>query len=116
MSEAGPESIIPLDGSDHAVDLWQETGVRLGMFGGGKDTAAPLQISPVLDAEASSSGSGSESRKSVDININGSGRITAGGGISKADVVNILMERVRDVIVDIIEEEILVGGDAAYEY
>ena len=86
------------------------------MFGGGKDTAAPLQISPVLDAEASSSGSGSESRKSVDININGSGRITAGGGISKADVVNILMERVRDVIVDIIEEEILVGGDAAYEY
>lgn len=116
VSEAGPESIIPLDGSDHAVDLWQETGVRLGMFGGGKDTAAPLQISPVLDAEASSSGSGSESRKSVDININGSGRITAGGGISKADVVNILMERVRDVIVDIIEEEILVGGDAAYEY
>lgn len=116
VSEAGPESIIPLDGSDHAVDLWQETGVRLGMFGGGKDTAAPFQISPVLDAEASSSGSGSESRKSVDININGSGRITAGGGISKADVVNILMERVRDVIVDIIEEEILVGGDAAYEY
>ena len=47
VSEAGPESIIPLDGSDHAVDLWQETGVRLGMFGGGKDTAAPLQISPV---------------------------------------------------------------------
>ncbi len=106
-----------MDGSDHAVDLWQETGVRLGMFGGGKDTAAPLQISPVLDAEASSSGSlGSESRKSVDININGNGRITAGGGISKADVVNILMERVRDVIVDIIEEEIFVGGDAAYEY
>ena len=37
-------------------------------------------------------------------------------GMTKEDVVAILMEKARDVIEGIVEEDILVEGDGAYEY
>lgn len=38
VAEAGMESIIPIDGSRNAVNLWEETGQMLGMFGKGNGT------------------------------------------------------------------------------
>ncbi|WP_338826267.1 hypothetical protein MTBGP_09650 [Moorella thermoacetica] len=32
VAEAGPEAIIPLDGSPHSISLWQKTGERLGVL------------------------------------------------------------------------------------
>jgi hypothetical protein len=35
VAEAGPEAIIPLDGSRRAVSLWEKTGQLLGVGGSG---------------------------------------------------------------------------------
>lgn len=113
VAEAGPEAIIPLDGSSNALDLWQQAGERLGLLSGD----APIQMAPTLTGGAE--GGQKEAaggHRTIDININGNGRITAGGGISKDDVVQILLEKAREVISDIVEQDILVEGDGVYEY
>lgn len=33
FAEAGPEAFIPIDGSDNAKSIWQETGEALGVYG-----------------------------------------------------------------------------------
>ena len=116
VAEAGPEAIIPLDGSGNAMELWQEAGKRLGALEDG-----PIQIAPSMYSEGKNTdGNGQEakasSNRTIDININGNGSITAGKGVSKDDIVQVLMEKVRDVFVNIVTEEALVGGDASYEF
>lgn len=116
VAEAGPEAIIPLDGSGNAMELWQEAGKRLGALENG-----PIQIAPSMYSEGKNTdGNGQEakasSNRTIDININGNGSITAGKGVSKDDIVQVLMEKVRDVFVNIVTEEALVGGDASYEF
>lgn len=116
VAEAGPEAIIPLDGSGNAMELWQEAGKRLGALDDG-----PIQIAPsIYSGGKNTDGNGQEaktnSNRTIDININGNGSITAGKGVSKDDIVQILMEKVRDVFVNIVAEEALVGGDASYEF
>lgn len=34
IAERGPESIIPIDGSQRAIELWQQTGAMLGVYPG----------------------------------------------------------------------------------
>ena len=116
VAEAGPEAIIPLDGSGNAMELWQEAGKRLGALDDG-----PIQIAPsIYSGGKNTDGNGQEvktnSNRTIDININGNGSITAGKGVSKDDIVQVLMEKVRDVFVNIVAEEALVGGDASYEF
>lgn len=116
VAEAGPEAIIPLDGSGNAMELWQEAGKRLGALEDG-----PIQIAPSMySGGKNSDGNGQEakasSNRTIDININGNGSITASKGVSKDDIVQVLMEKVRDVFVNIVTEEALVGGDASYEF
>ncbi len=116
VAEAGPEAIIPLDGSGNAMELWQEAGKRLGALEDG-----PIQIAPSMYSRGKNTdGNGQEakasSNRTIDININGNGSITAGKGVSKDDIVQVLMEKVRDVFVNIVTEEALVGGDASYEF
>ncbi len=38
FAEEGPEAAIPLDGSSHAVSLWEKVGQLLGVFDGGRAT------------------------------------------------------------------------------
>lgn len=116
VAEAGPEAIIPLDGSGNAMKLWQEAGKRLGAL-----EDEPIQIAPSMYSEGKNADeNGQETKASrnrtIDININGNGSITAGKGVSKDDIVQVLMEKVRDVFVNIVTEEALVGGDASYEF
>ena len=114
VAEAGPEAIIPLDGSSNAFDLWQQAGERLGLLSGD----APIQIAPATLTGGAEGGQkeAAGSHRTIDININGNGRVTAGGGLSKDDVVQILLEKAREVISDIVEQDILVEGDGVYEY
>lgn len=114
VAEAGPEAIIPLDGSSNAFDLWQQAGERLGLLSGD----APIQMYPATLTGGAEGGQkeAAGGHRTIDININGNGRITAGGGLSKDDVVQILLEKAREVISDIVEQDILVEGDGVYEY
>ena len=116
VAEAGPEAIIPLDGSGNAMELWQEAGKRLGVLEDGPIQIAPPGYSEGKNAAGNRQETRVNSNRTIDININGNGSITAGKGVSKDDIVQVLMEKVRDVFVNIVTEEALVGGDASYEF
>lgn len=112
LAEAGPEAYIPLDGSDNAKAIWQEAGEILGMMD------SPITTTPEMPVKGDT-GSGDvekSSSKEINININGSGSFKVGGGVSKEDVVEILLDNVREALIGIIEQDILVEGEGAYEY
>lgn len=55
VAEAGPESIIPLNGSSRAISLWEKTGRLLGMSGrfdnldlSGDSGSSTITYSPTL--------------------------------------------------------------------
>lgn len=116
VAEAGPEAIIPLDGSGNAMELWQEAGKRLGALEDGPIQIAPSMYSGGKNTDGNGQEAKASSNRTIDININGNGSITAGKGVSKDDIVQVLMEKARDVFVNIVTEEALVGGDASYEF
>ncbi len=116
VAEAGPEAIIPLDGSGNAMELWQEAGKRLGALEDGPIQIAPSMYSGGKNTDGNGQEAKASSNRTIDININGNGSITAGKGVSKDDIVQVLMEKVRDVFVNIVTEEALVGGDTSYEF
>lgn len=118
LAEAGPEAYIPIDGSDNAKGIWEETGRMLGMLG----NDAPIQVAPTGISNNNSTFSKNEdagvkdSHRTIDININGNGKISIDKGTSKEEVVQILLDNAKDIFVSIVEQEALVGGDASYEY
>ena len=54
--------------------------------------------------------------KDINLNINGSGNMKINSNMSKADVVNILVENVKDVLMNIVQQEIMDEGEGSYEY
>lgn len=109
VAEAGPEFIIPDDGSANAIGLWQQAGESLGMLD------APISTPPSMPAQGANRGD-TKSSRDINLNINGSGSFKVGGGVSKEDVVEILLDNVREALIGIIEQDILVEGEGAYEY
>lgn len=109
VAEAGPEFIIPDDGSANAIELWQQAGESLGMLD------APISTPPSMPAQGTNGGD-TKSSRDINLNINGSGSFKVGGGVSKEDVVEILLDNVREALIGIIEQDILVEGEGAYEY
>lgn len=115
VAEAGyPEYIIPMDGSDNAESLWRSAGEEMGLMD------KPISETPVF-ATAPEGGSSKESAsnggsRDINLNINGNGKMTIGSNMSKEDVLNILLENVKDALLGIIEQEILEEGDGVYEY
>lgn len=114
VAEAGPEAIIPLDGSQNAYDLWQQAGERLGMF-----DQQPLSVGVSPSMAINSSSEHTETRndnRTININLNGNGNISVNSNMSKNDVVNILADNVKDILLDIISNEVMEEGDYSYEY
>lgn len=50
FAEEGPEAIIPLDGSSHAVSLWEKVGQLLGIFEGGQNRSAVESVSEEISS------------------------------------------------------------------
>ena len=113
LAEAGPEAYIPLDGSENAKSIWREAGTRLGLL-----EENPISVPPTMAPSSSVDPGGSEKRsiKDYNININGSGKFQASGGVSRKDVVQIIMDEIKDVIINLVQDEILTEGDGVYEY
>lgn len=114
FAEAGPEAFIPIDGSDNAKAIWQETGERLGMIDGMPKPNMSGFTGVTTDEGSGGGGKGSD--KNINLNINGSGRMQISSGISKSDILQVMVDNVKDVLMNIIEQEILEEGDGAYEY
>jgi SLT domain-containing protein len=115
--------------AEPGLALVGEEGPELVNFGGGEvvytsdETADILAGSAddsnnfyVAPAEGDSDVSVSED-KTITLRIEGAGEMKVGGnGVSKEDIVNVLMDNVKDALMGIIQQEIIEEGDMAYEF
>ena len=119
VAEAGPESIIPLDGSDRSLSLFEQTGEMLGVLnsGEGKSVEAPVQTVNAPQSLSQPVGSPQTSERVIRLEIGGQGSITvSGSGVSKEKIVDAMMENLRDVFMNIVQQEIIEEGEGAYEF
>ena len=111
VAEDGPEYIIPMDGSDRSREMWAEAGDMLGVM------EQPIETMPQGSGNgARGSTEATGGSRDVNLNINGSGAMRVTSNMSKEDVLNVIMENVKDVLMDIIQTDILLEGDQVYEY
>lgn len=107
VGEEGPELVN--FGGGEVVYTADETANILSDRGGNDD----FYVAPV-ENEGSSEGAGD---KTITLKLEGAGEMKVGtGGMSKADVVDILIENVKEVLMGIIQQEILEEGDLSYEF
>lgn len=119
VAEAGPESIIPLDGSDRSLSLFEQTGEMLGVLnsGEGKSVEAPVQTVNAPQNLSQPIGSPQTSERVIRLEIGGQGSINvSGSGVSKEKIVDAMMENLRDVFMNIVQQEIIEEGEGAYEF
>lgn len=119
VAEAGPESIIPLDGSDRSLSLFEQTGEMLGVLnsGEGKSVEAPVQTVNAPQSLSQPVGSPQTSERVIRLEIGGQGSINvSGSGVSKEKIVDAMMENLRDVFMNIVQQEIIEEGEGAYEF
>ncbi len=136
FAEDGPESFIPIDGSKRSVDIWEQTGKLLGTIGNDNEVdnyiSTQNNTEMVLTREVNTketpillpSDNGSQQvpvvtdtqDKTVTLKIEGSGNLQVGSNLSKNDVVEILMDNVKEAIMGIIEQEILEEGVGSYVF
>ena len=113
VAEAGVgEYIIPMDGSDRSIGMWQDAGRMLGIDTGAGSPMTPVSMTQEVPS-VNTSGSGGE--KTVNLNINGSGKIQASGA-SKEEVLQIIMDNIKDVIIEMLQDDVLTEGDGTYDY
>lgn len=112
VAEAGPEWIIPDDGSADSAEMLMEAASSILGSGSGSDKVAP-DMAAYLGSGNGSGGTGSS--KDINININGNGSIRA-SGMSKEQVVEILEDNLRPVLLNIVSTEDAEEGMLAYEY
>lgn len=119
VAEAGPESIIPLDGSDRSLSLFEQTGEMLGVLnsGEGKSVEAPVQTVNAPQSLSQPIGSPQTSERVIRLEIGGQGSINvSGSGVSKEKIVDAMMENLRDVFMNIVQQEIIEEGEGTYEF
>lgn len=119
VAEAGPESIIPLDGSDRSLSLFEQTGEMLGVLnsGEGKSVEAPVQTANAPQSLSQPVGRPQTSERVIRLEIGGQGSINvSGSGVSKEKIVDAMMENLRDVFMNIVQQEIIEEGEGVYEF
>ena len=60
---------------------------------------------------------GDSGEKTVVLRIEGAGEMkVSGGGANKEDIVNVLVENMKGVLMDILRQEIMEEGEMSYEF
>lgn len=107
VGENGPE-LVDFGGGERVYTA-DETANILADIGGGNDD---FYVAPA--AEESSEAAGD---KTITLKLEGSGEMKVrSGGMSKEDIVEVLIDNVKDVLMGIIQQEILEEGDLSYEF
>lgn len=112
VAEAGPEWIIPDNGSAESAEMLMEAASSILGSGSGSDKVAPDMAAYLGSGNGSG---GTSSSKDINININGNGTIRA-SGMSREQVVEILQDNLRPVLLNIVSTEDAEEGMLAYEY
>lgn len=106
VGENGPE-LVDFSGGEKVYTADETTN----MLASGKNDE--FFVAPT-ETEETSGGSGD---KTITLKLEGSGEMKVGsGGVSKEDIVEVLIENVKDVLMGIIQQEILEEGDLSYEF
>lgn len=106
VGENGPE-LVDFSGGERVYTA-EDTADMLGGRRNDEFYVAPT------DTEETSEGGGD---KTITLKLEGSGEMKVGsGGMSKEDIVEVLIENVKDVLMGIIQQEILEEGDLSYEF
>lgn len=107
VGEEGPE-LVNFDGGE-VVYTAAETANILTRGNEDRD----FYVSPPEETE----GSEDSSDKTITLRIEGAGEMKVGGsGVSKEDVVDVLVENVRGVLMNILQQEIMEEGKYSYEF
>lgn len=114
--------------AEPGLALVGEEGPELVNFGGGEVVYTAAETSNILarnnenndfyvSPPEETEGSGDSGDKTVTLRIEGAGEMKVGGnGVSKEDIVNVLMENMRGVLMNILQQEILEEGEMSYEF
>lgn len=107
VGEEGPE-LVNFDGGE-VVYTAAETANILTRGNEDRD----FYVSPPEETE----GSENSGDKTITLRIEGAGEMKVGGsGVSKEDVVDVLVENVRGVLMNILQQEIMEEGKYSYEF
>lgn len=107
VGEEGPELVN--FGGGEVVYTAAETSNILARGNGNKD----FYVSPPEETE----GRDDSSDKTITLRIEGAGEMkVSGSGTSKEDIVNVLVENMRGVLMDILRQEIMEEGEMSYEF
>ncbi|MDD2979526.1 MAG: phage tail tape measure protein [Hespellia sp.] len=106
VGEEGPE-IIDFEGGERVYNAAETSDIMSGEGRGSDFYVAP---------EESGDGESGSGDKTITLKIEGSGDMRIGSNMSKDDVVNVLMENMKDALMNIIHQEILEEGDLSYEF
>lgn len=114
--------------AEPGLALVGEEGPELVNFGGGEVVYTAAETSNILSRgnankdfyvsppEETESGDDSGD-KTITLRIEGAGEMkVSGGGANKEDIVNVLVENMRGVLMDILRQEIMEEGEMSYEF
>lgn len=114
--------------AEPGLALVGEEGPELVNFGGGEVVYTAAETSNILARDSESENfyvsppeeaesNGDVGDKTVTLRIEGAGEMKIGGsGANKEEIVNVLMENVRDVLMNILRQEIMEEGEMSYEF
>ena len=114
--------------AEPGLALVGEEGPELVNFGGGEVVYTAAETSNILSrgnenkefyvSPPEETGSGDDSGdKTITLRIEGAGEMkVSGGGANKEDIVNVLVENMRGVLMDILRQEIMEEGEMSYEF
>lgn len=117
VAEAGDsEAIIPLNDTQRAFDLWQEAGQAIGVARGFSETnytGTAFSSTPTPITVDTSSVSTTE--KTIVLKLEGGGEINIPKTLNKQDVLNLLIENIKPILINMIAQETFEEGDGLYD-
>lgn len=111
----GPELVVDHAGS--TVFPHSETMKIVEAVGEMYYDAPPAEMIPYYTAPAVNTSSPVQNtEKTVHIEINGSGKMSFTGNIDEEQIVEVMQDKLKNVLLNIVSEEIAEEGDGSYEY
>lgn len=114
--------------ADPGLALVGEEGPELINFGGGEVVYTADETANIMDRSSSvgdffvdpgksDEGSSGSVDKTITLKVEGGGEMkVTGNGVSKEDVVSLILENVKDALMNIVQQEMEEEGDLAYEF
>lgn len=113
--------------AEPGLALVGEEGPELVNFSGGEVVYTAAETSNILSqgnenkdfyvSHPEETGGGDDSGdKTITLRIEGAGEMKVSGGANKEDIVNVLVENMRGVLMDILRQEIMEEGEMSYEF